>query len=115
MNLRAQPTDATTHARGTPIRLCRQVYAKFVSRDDNSGRVSYVAGRKTSLRVTDLVKGHLRVADPLVATLRDSLLIGRAPGRTKVQVSPPGSPCASGSPPDRDALANPDVLDVGGL
>ena len=65
-----------------------QVYAKFVSRDENSGRVSYVAGRKTSLRVTDLVKGHLRVADPQYATLRDNLLVGKAPGRTKVQVCP---------------------------
>ncbi|XP_037092230.1 transmembrane protein 132C-like, partial [Pollicipes pollicipes] len=66
-----------------------EVYAKFVSRDDNSGRVSYVAGRKTSLRVTDLVRGHLRVADPQFATLRGNLLVGKAQGRTKVQLLSP--------------------------
>lgn len=66
-----------------------EVYARFLAVDQDSGRVSYLISRRAGLRVTDLVQPLLRVADPKIAILRGRTLLGRAMGRTDVQVLSP--------------------------
>ena len=63
------------------------MYSRFVAVDDNSGRESYLLSRREAkVRVTELVTHLLRVADTSVASLDHTILRGRAPGRTEVQV-----------------------------
>ncbi|RXG71113.1 Transmembrane protein [Armadillidium vulgare] len=69
----------------TPV----QVYGRFVAVDDNSGRESYLLSRKASVRVTELVTHLLRVSDTSVASLEQTILKGKSPGRTEVQVLSP--------------------------
>ncbi|XP_068219709.1 transmembrane protein 132E [Palaemon carinicauda] len=66
-----------------------QVYGRFVAVDDNSGRQSYLLSRRAQVRVTELVAHLLRVADTSVAMLDHSTLMGRATGRTEIQVLSP--------------------------
>ena len=55
--------------------------------DDNSGREAYLLSRREAkVRVTELVAHLLRVADTSVATLDGTILRGRSPGSTEVQV-----------------------------
>lgn len=66
-----------------------QVYARFLAKDHDSGRVSYFVSRRTWLKVTELVLTLMRVSDPRIATLRGRVLQGRSTGRTEVQVLSP--------------------------
>lgn len=66
-----------------------QVYARFLAKDHDSGRVSYFVSRRTWLKVTELVLSLMRVSDPRIAFLRDRVLQGRSTGRTEVQVLSP--------------------------
>jgi len=66
----------------TPV----EIYARFLAEDHESGRVSYFGNRRTWLRVTDLVQGFLRVADPRIASLHGKVVQGKSVGRTEVQV-----------------------------
>lgn len=66
-----------------------QVYARFLAKDHDSGRVSYFVSRRTWLKVTELVLSLMRVSDPRIASLRDRVLQGRSTGRTEVQVLSP--------------------------
>lgn len=66
------------------------VWTRFLSVDHNSGRESYLLGRRAQARITHLVGQFLRVADPRVATLvQDHAVQGLRPGRTEVQVVSP--------------------------
>lgn len=65
------------------------MYARFLAKDHDSGRVSYFVSRRTWLKVTELVLSLMRVSDPRIASLRDRVLQGRSPGRTEVQVLSP--------------------------
>ncbi|CAH2990789.1 unnamed protein product [Chilo suppressalis] len=81
----------------TDQRLCRlryqqsnvEVYARFLAKDHDSGRVSYFVSRRTWLKVTELVLTLMRVSDPRIASLRGRVLQGRSTGRTEVQVLSP--------------------------
>nr|XP_021189588.1 transmembrane protein 132E isoform X1 [Helicoverpa armigera] len=64
-----------------------EVYARFLAKDHDSGRVSYFVSRRTWLKVTELVL--TRVSDPRIASLRGRVLQGRSTGRTEVQVLSP--------------------------
>ncbi|CAH2086605.1 unnamed protein product [Euphydryas editha] len=66
-----------------------KVYARFLAKDHDSGRVSYFVSRRTWLKVTELVLSLMRVSDPRIASLRDRVLQGRSTGRTEVQVLSP--------------------------
>lgn len=66
-----------------------QVYARFLAKDHDSGRVSYFVSRRTWLKVTELVLSLMRVSDPRIASLRGRVLQGRTTGRTEVQVLSP--------------------------
>ncbi|CAH0720711.1 unnamed protein product, partial [Brenthis ino] len=66
-----------------------EVYARFLAKDHDSGRVSYFVSRRTWLKVTELVLSLMRVSDPRIAFLRDRVLQGRSTGRTEVQVLSP--------------------------
>ncbi|XP_045784546.1 transmembrane protein 132E [Maniola jurtina] len=66
-----------------------EVYARFLAKDHDSGRVSYFVSRRTWLKVTELVLSLMRVSDPRIASLRDRVLQGRSTGRTEVQVLSP--------------------------
>lgn len=66
-----------------------QVYARFLAKDHDSGRVSYFVSRRTWLKVTELVLTLMRVSDPRIASLRGRVLQGRSTGRTEVQVLSP--------------------------
>jgi transmembrane protein 132 len=66
-----------------------QVYARFLAKDHDSGRVSYFVSRRTWLKVTELVLTLMRVSDPRIASLRGKVLQGRSTGRTEVQVLSP--------------------------
>ncbi|KOB78967.1 Uncharacterized protein OBRU01_01022 [Operophtera brumata] len=66
-----------------------EVYARFLAKDHDSGRVSYFVSRRTWLKVTELVMNLMRVADPRIASLRSRALQGRSTGRTEVQVLSP--------------------------
>lgn len=65
------------------------MYARFLAKDHDSGRVSYFVSRRTWLKVTELVMSLMRVADLRIATLRGKVLQGRSTGRTEVQVLSP--------------------------
>lgn len=60
------------------------VFSRFVI-DMNTGR-RYFRGKKVYLRVTDLVRSQLRVADPDIASVKGTVVKGHLPGRTEVQV-----------------------------
>ncbi|XP_045518859.1 transmembrane protein 132E isoform X1 [Pieris brassicae] len=66
-----------------------EVYARFLAKDHDSGRVSYFVSRRTWLKVTELVLSLMRVSDPRIASLRNRVLQGRSTGRTEVQVLSP--------------------------
>lgn len=61
-----------------------EVYARFII-DTDSGR-RYFRGKKVYLRITDLVRQHLRVQDSRIATVKGTVVHGLLPGRTDVQV-----------------------------
>lgn len=61
-----------------------EVYARFMM-DLDVGR-RYFFGKKVHLRVTDLVRRHLRVLDPEIASLKGAVVQGHMAGRTEVQV-----------------------------
>ena len=61
------------------------VFSRFVI-DTDTGR-RYFRGKKVYLRITDLVRRQLRVADPDIATIKGTVVRGHLPGRTEVQVS----------------------------
>uniref|UniRef100_T1J6G2 Transmembrane protein 132E n=1 Tax=Strigamia maritima TaxID=126957 RepID=T1J6G2_STRMM len=65
------------------------VYARFFAVDDNSGRESYLINRKAYFRITNLVEGSLRVADPRIASLKGQIVQGQSVGRTEIQVLSP--------------------------
>ncbi|KAI8435139.1 hypothetical protein MSG28_003516 [Choristoneura fumiferana] len=66
-----------------------EVYARFLAKDHDSGRVSYFVSRRTRLKVTELVQSLMRVSDPRIASLRGRVLQGRTTGLTEVQVLSP--------------------------
>ncbi|KAL1450920.1 hypothetical protein WDU94_003231 [Cyamophila willieti] len=82
---------------GSPSSQCRykyqqtqvQVYARFVAPDHDTGRTRYLVSRRTSLRITDLVSGSMRPADPRIAYLHNNIVFGRSAGRTELQVLSP--------------------------
>ncbi|GBP71122.1 Transmembrane protein 132B [Eumeta japonica] len=90
------PRPDAANALGEP-RACRlryqqsnvEVYARFLAKDHDSGRVSYFVSRRTWLKVTELVLSLMRVSDPRIASLRGRVLQGRTMGRTEVQVLSP--------------------------
>ena len=61
------------------------VFTRFII-DTNTGR-RYFCGKKVYLRITDLVRRQLRVADPDIASIKGTVVRGHLPGRTAVQVS----------------------------
>ncbi|XP_013145928.1 PREDICTED: transmembrane protein 132B, partial [Papilio polytes] len=89
---RPDGTNSLTEQRACRLRYQQsnvEVYARFLAKDHDSGRVSYLVSRRTWLQVTELVLALLRVSDPRIATLRDRVLQGRSTGRTEVQVLSP--------------------------
>lgn len=63
------------------------VYASFCILEN--GKLQYYTGKKTYLRVTDLVKDRLRMSDPRIASLNGNIIVGQAPGLTEIQVLSP--------------------------
>ncbi|XP_028040950.1 transmembrane protein 132B [Bombyx mandarina] len=89
---RSDGTNSLTDQRSCRLRYQQsnvEVYARFLAKDHDSGRVSYFVSRRTWLKVTELVMSLMRVADLRIATLRGKLLQGRSTGRTEVQVLSP--------------------------
>ncbi|KAJ1168592.1 hypothetical protein NDU88_000512 [Pleurodeles waltl] len=83
------------------VRGCRPQYqrasvrflAHFVAHPLDGGRhLTYLLGSDWLLDVSPLVRGHARVRDPRVAQLEEgSVLIGREPGITSIEVRSPVS------------------------
>ncbi|CAH2074200.1 unnamed protein product, partial [Iphiclides podalirius] len=89
---RPDGTNSLTDQRSCRLRYQQsnvEVYARFLAKDHDSGRVSYFVSRRTWLKVTELVLSLMRVSDPRIASLRDRVLQGRSTGRTEVQVLSP--------------------------
>ncbi|XP_013186597.2 transmembrane protein 132E [Amyelois transitella] len=89
---RPDGTNALTDQRTCRLRYQQsnvEVYARFLAKDHDSGRVSYFVSRRTWLKVTELVLSLMRVSDPRIASLRGRVLQGRSTGRTEVQVLSP--------------------------
>ncbi|XP_049867014.1 transmembrane protein 132E isoform X2 [Pectinophora gossypiella] len=89
---RPDNTNSLTDQRSCRMRYQQsnvEVFARFLAKDHDSGRVSYFVSRRTWLKVTELVLSLMRVADPRIASLRGKVLQGRTPGRTEVQVLSP--------------------------
>ncbi|XP_041976905.1 transmembrane protein 132E isoform X2 [Aricia agestis] len=89
---RPEPPNTLTDQRSCRLRYQQsnvEVYARFLAKDHDSGRVSYFVSRRTWLKVTELVLSLMRVSDPRIASLRDRVLQGRSTGRTEVQVLSP--------------------------
>ncbi|KAG6450078.1 hypothetical protein O3G_MSEX006376 [Manduca sexta] len=89
---RPDNTNSLTDQRSCRLRYQQsnvEVYARFLAKDHDSGRVSYFVSRRTWLKVTELVMSLMRVADLRIATLRGKVLQGRSTGRTEVQVLSP--------------------------
>ena len=62
-----------------------EVFAQF--HIQNPQKTDYFMGAGTYLKVTDLVKGRLRMSDTRIATLTDETIVqGREEGRTEIQV-----------------------------
>ncbi|XP_050408107.2 transmembrane protein 132E [Patella vulgata] len=64
-----------------------EVYARFIIQ--SASRTDFFHNRKAYLRVTDLVRDRLRIADSRVATLNGTVIQGLRQGRTEVQVLAP--------------------------
>ncbi|XP_072943476.1 transmembrane protein 132E isoform X1 [Epargyreus clarus] len=89
---RPEAPNSLTEQRSCRLRYQQsnvEVYARFLAKDHDSGRVSYFVSRRTWLKVTELVLFLMRVSDPRIASLRDRVLQGRSTGRTEVQVLSP--------------------------
>ncbi|XP_053625158.1 transmembrane protein 132E isoform X2 [Plodia interpunctella] len=89
---RPDGTNSLTDQRTCRLRYQQsnvEVYARFLAKDHDSGRVSYFVSRRTWLKVTELVLSLMRVSDPRIASLRGRVLQGRSTGRTEVQVLSP--------------------------
>ena len=63
------------------------VYASFCILEN--GKLQYYTGKKTYLRVTDLLKDRLKMSDPRIASLNGNVIVGQAPGLTEIQVGVP--------------------------
>lgn len=62
-----------------------EVFAQFHIQTPQ--QTDYFMGSGSYLKVTDLVKGRLRMSDTRIATLTDDNIIqGREEGRTEIQV-----------------------------
>ncbi|KAM7312583.1 hypothetical protein ISCGN_009488 [Ixodes scapularis] len=97
-----------------------EVYTRFLSVDHNSGREAYLLGRRTQVSVTHLVAPFVRVADPHVATLQDTVIRGMRAGRTEVQVLSPITGKVLGAAElrvstDKESITQLDVHMVTGL
>ncbi|KAI5641772.1 hypothetical protein NE865_06076 [Phthorimaea operculella] len=71
---RPDPTNSLTDGRSCRLRYQQsnvEVYARFLAKDHDSGRVSYFVSRRTWLKVTELVMSLMRVSDPRIASLRE--------------------------------------------
>ena len=62
-----------------------EVYARFLIPDSNN-KHQFLVHRKAFYRVTDLVKGSLRIADTTIAMLTGNIVQGLRTGRTEIQV-----------------------------
>lgn len=60
------------------------VYVKFYIA--TSAGYDYFINRQAALKITHLLKNQMRVADPRIVSLEDSILQGQSPGLTEVQV-----------------------------
>lgn len=80
-----QAEDLTSTCHPAYQQAVVEVYASFAVPDDNHHQ--YLIHRKALLRVTDLVMGSLRVANPSVASLRGNVVEGLKPGLTDIHVS----------------------------
>lgn len=62
-----------------------EVYARF--HYPQGDRSVFYGNSKANFRITELVKGRIRVSDPRIAELDDGAVIsGKQPGRTEIQV-----------------------------
>lgn len=62
------------------------VYAKFFIA--TPAGYDYFVNRQAALKITHLLENQLRVADPRIVSLENSILQGQSPGLTEVQVFP---------------------------
>ena len=63
------------------------IYARFVMADIRHGSPPYMLHRKALFRLTDLLRGRIRVSDESVARLRGGTVVdGLKPGVTEIQV-----------------------------
>ncbi|NWZ30940.1 T132A protein, partial [Asarcornis scutulata] len=88
--------EAERRARGCRLQYQRtsvRFLAHFVAHPRDGGRhLSYLPGPEWLLDVTHLVAGRARVQDPRVASLEgDTVVVGREPGVTSVEVRSPVS------------------------
>lgn len=60
------------------------MYVKFYIA--TSAGYDYFINRQAALKITHLLKNQMRVADPRIVSLEDSILQGQSPGLTEVQV-----------------------------
>ena len=61
-----------------------QVYAHFYVPEEVGSQ--FLVHRKALMRVTDLVKDRMRIADSSIAVLSGNVVEGVRPGRTEIQV-----------------------------
>ncbi|RWS30959.1 Transmembrane protein 132C-like protein, partial [Leptotrombidium deliense] len=97
-----------------------QVYTRFMSSDQNSGRESSLLSRKVGVEVTQLVLPYLRVTDPKVALLRGNIVEGLSSGKCDIQVVSPitGRPMVSAEVKvgtDKETITQLEVNLVAGL
>ncbi|KAL4223587.1 hypothetical protein ACF0H5_017057 [Mactra antiquata] len=78
--------------KGRSCELLRQqaivdLFARFYIQTPKG--TNYFMGPVTYLKVTDLVKGRLRMSDTRIATLDDNIIKGKEEGRTEIQLLSP--------------------------
>lgn len=61
-----------------------EVYARFYIQTPKG--TDYFMGPGTYLKITDLVKGRLRMSDTRIAVLSDNIIKGKEEGCTEIQV-----------------------------
>ena len=66
-----------------------QVYAHFYVPEEDVG-TQFLVHRKALMRVTDLVRPRMRIADSSIAVLSGNVVEGVRPGRTEIQVTGEG-------------------------
>lgn len=97
-----------------------EVYTRFLSSDQNSGREASLLNRRHSLDITHLVRNLIRVSDNKVLRLRGNIVEGMSVGRADVEIISALTGSVIGSreirvTTDRESITQMEVRPISGI